>query len=104
MKTDAGQKYRIRYGYQQPRGYLLPDKSEPKSTLITIQEGFYIYFGIARCNLRADRFVKKVGRELALSRSESALKSYFPNAIEKAPSFVLNSDGLSGYCSLKRVL
>jgi hypothetical protein len=53
-------KYRIRY-------------SNVKNTLVTTQDGDYVYFGIARCNMRVgDRFNKKHGTMVALSRAEKA--------------------------------
>lgn len=41
----------------------------PKNTLVTIRKGDLIYFGIARCNLKADRFNKSVGRHIATRRA-----------------------------------
>ena len=55
--------YRIRY-------------SKTKNCLVTIQHGDFVYFGIARCNTKADNFNKKFGREIALNRAVKAV-NYF---------------------------
>ncbi len=46
----------------------------PKDTLITIQDGDYIYFGLARCNLKKDHFIKKEGRKYAFENLCDALE------------------------------
>lgn len=51
---------RVRYSRQADRS--------PRNTLVTTQEGDTIYFGIARCNTREDRFSRKVGQRIADNR------------------------------------
>ena len=42
-----------------------------KNTLFTIRIGDFIYFGIARCNLKHDKFNKHIGRISAEKRAMS---------------------------------
>jgi len=100
MLTPDGTKYRIRYSrpYRPSRG----DVVRPKNTLVTVQDGEYVFFGIARCNWSAkstDVFNRKEGREIALDR---ALKARSVNVATNS-SFCLNGDGTYGYCRVKLV-
>jgi hypothetical protein len=59
--------YRIRYS---------KTTDGPKNTLATIQDGDYVYFGIARCNTKVgDRFNKKHGTMVSLARAEKMLSN-----------------------------
>ena len=47
----------------------------PKNTLVTVREGDTVYFGISRCNLRADQPSKKAGVHIARQRAEVATRN-----------------------------
>ena len=89
-------KYRIRYSRS------LRGRTETvvlRNSLVTIQKGDYVFFGIARCN-RKDLFKKTLGRELALNRALDSTTSY------KAPetaSVHISDDGTMGWCNVKYV-
>lgn len=103
--TSTGQKYRIRYGFQQKE--IVSQKGahryqrRTKNALVTIQQGNHVYFGIARCKLSTDIFKKKLGRELALIRAQDSF-NYYATAAETS-MFCLNKDGTAGYCSVRYV-
>lgn len=100
-KTTNGQTYRIRYSSPNTKNNLIYVPRHRKNCLVTIEKGEgkdrYVYFGIARCKLSVDRFSKKEGRLLALSRAEEAL------IIPKVASFYLSEDGTKGYVHVRYV-
>lgn len=107
-QTSIGLKYRVRYG-----GYSYRDaysKVNPRNTLVTIEKSFekdrYVYFGIARCKLTVDRFTKKEGRELALSRAEEIMKDFdlvYGDTPVVVADFYLKEGGTMGWCAVKYV-
>jgi len=50
-----------------------PTKNKRKNCLITIRRGDYIYFGIARCNLKADKYERDKGYNIAMDRALDAM-------------------------------
>ena len=86
--------YRIRY-------------SKTKNTLVTNQVGNFIYFGIARCNTKADNFKKKFGVDIATNRVAKA-KNYFQDMDGFAEEWLTDTiyyghSGLFGVVNVKNV-
>lgn len=96
MLTPDGTKYRIRYSSLR----MIDDFYDPryrKNCLVTIQKEDYVFFGIARCKLSVDRFVKKEGHRIALERAQEACQ------LDPLASFFLNSEGTLGYTHVRFV-
>jgi hypothetical protein len=75
----------------------------PKNTLVTIRDGEYIYFGIARCNKNAgDIFSKAKGRMIATNRANTA-QEVFSQLCEFQDTIVLSQSGLYGRCPLDSI-
>lgn len=63
-------------------------KNDRKDVLATVKQDDYIYFGIARCNLKVgDKFDRELGKKIAKARAEKAIK------ISKLPEFETEPDG-----------
>lgn len=84
-------KVKYRYGRRPTR--------VPKNTLASVIEERngkpYLFFGIARCHTKLDRFRKTEGRKESLAKLTSARGLYKPY---RETSFFLHTDGLRGYC------
>jgi hypothetical protein len=65
----------------------------PREVLVTLEDDFFLYFGIAACNLKVDQPIKKLGRELASVRAKGALSEF---RITPVCSFVVASNRMSG--------
>lgn len=81
-----------------------PDNANRKNTLVTLQDGETIFFGISRCNRDAgDRFLKARGRTAAKARAIRASIEFksVPNDLKN--KFVANANGLRGHCAVADV-
>ena len=98
----TNQNYKIRYSRHDPcaLGSCKEHVKQPKDTLITIQDGPVIYFGIARCKRSVDNFRKSEGRKLALDR---ALFAKTGLSWPTMSTFYLDETGLLGYCQISYV-
>jgi hypothetical protein len=79
--------------------YTHSKEGQHKNTLVAILDGDDVYFGIARCHLRVDTFVKKMGREAALNRATKMMKA--------VATCLTNEEAnlrLSGECSMENGL
>lgn len=107
MQTTDGQKYRVRYSGYSDRDPLLKLSTyrnlSPQRTLVTLQKGDTVYFGIARCNLKADKFEKKIGRALALCRALEAVDLQNVMVIVDTGTFYIDKTGLRGWVNVKLV-
>jgi len=66
----------------------------PKNTLYLLKSQDSYFFGIARCNLKADACVKSVGRVTALQRAVESFTRH-----KYAPALLhIDTDGLTGHC------
>jgi hypothetical protein len=45
-----------------------------KNTLVTVRDGDKVFFGISRCNIKKDTFIKKFGVEVARGRVDLAVQ------------------------------
>jgi len=100
----------IRTRYSRPeRKNPWDDKGPGKNTLVTKRIGDILLFGIARCNLHLDTFVKKEGRKEAIKRLADAQKlteEWAEHLAQDPPGHLMmitSSDGLSGVCSVSIV-
>lgn len=58
-------------------------KNDRKDTLFTVKDGNYIWFGIARCNLKVgDKFDRDLGKTIAQGRALKAQKFFAENQVE----------------------
>ena len=74
------------------------EQRNPKNTLVTVNDGQTVYFGIARCNLKLDTFHKRVGRYIASERALLArddTQEYRYNQLNDGP-IRLHESGLRG--------
>ena len=104
MSFEIKDTFPFRTRYSRP-----PNSKQPKNTLVTTQIGDKIYFGIARCNLRADNTAKKIGRFIAHERMNLALtveQGHLTDVVhvtENTSLFFIMASGLSGIVDIDRV-
>lgn len=80
-----------------------PDKQHRKNTLVTLQDGDVIYFGIARCNYKAgDMFYKVRGKVIAKARAIRAKLDFNPAILANA-DIVLHENNLRGCCPKSKI-
>jgi hypothetical protein len=84
-----------------------PDKSNRKNTLVTIQDGDVIYFGISRCNTKAgDKFLKSKGQMVAKARAIKASieARYSPlTAASQDNGLTTHFGGLRGFVAVAHI-
>ena len=81
----------------------LDEKRSPKNTLYTRLEGENLYFGIARCNVKLDTFVRSVGTHIAEERAKRALSDASETNYSTLGTLTLHSSGLRGVVSRSNV-
>ena len=87
---------RVRYGRLNNR--------MPKNTLVTIKDGDKIYFGIARCHSKMDKFRKDIGIKTATIRAESAYRASNGKTYSDGVGEIsLNKSGLLGVATMNSI-
>ena len=81
----------------------LDEKRSPKNTLYTKLEGESLYFGIARCNVKLDTFVRSVGSHIAEERANRALTETENSNYATVGSLSVHRSGLRGSVSRSNV-
>ena len=81
---------RVRYGR-------LNKNKAPKNTLFTYsRDNETIYFGIARYNVKADRFIKRIGKYIAEERAMKAEWDDNHGEYSSCGAILLHNSGLRG--------
>ena len=80
--------HRVRYGYAQKGKY----KGKLRSALVTVRKGDRIFFGLSKCNLKADKWNKIDAIDWAKSRADLAVKDGF----SKIGDVSVHNSGLFG--------
>ena len=100
---------RVRYGKTDVTRVIHTTKSTPsrtiaervpKNTLTTIRYRNMVYFGIARCNSKLDRFNKNTGKLIASNRAKLALQE---GEIYNVENLELHKSGLRGSVDLNNI-
>jgi hypothetical protein len=79
-------------------------KNQPKNTLVTKRDGETIFFGIARCRLKADHATKEEGRKLAEFRANIAVEASGAGQFNRDGTFVVHSTGMFGCVGVADIL
>lgn len=104
VKTP-GETKRIRVRYSR----LSKENRTPKNTLVTVQDGDTVYFGISRCNRKLDTFHKNIGTYIATKRmklvnndDENDIDMWKYDQIDNSELFV-HSSNLRGWVPVEDV-
>jgi len=71
-------------------------RNKRKNILVTLRLQDELFFGIARCNIKADKYNRKLGQTLALGRATDAAS----NQDIPASTLYIDKTGLSGKCTI----
>ena len=79
--------------------------NNPIQTLVTVQDGDVLFWGISRCNPK-DHVNKKVGKELATKRAQFAQVASEQGKLPviMGPTFWRSGDGLMGCVAVSEVV